>query len=143
MFHIKRLYISCEKKKSSFIIIICEQIKIPCNQHARDWFIFLIFFIFFIFFISVFIKHLISYLAGLDDTNFTFATEKLNLHVYVGDILSQGCQLIAPKRVTFALNGTNLEFFKSSSKNVLKSYLKKSRICSIWGQSNPLLARSC
>ena len=53
---------------------------------------------------------------------------------------------LGPKRVILAPNETIRDYFRSdfssTIQNVLKSDVKKSRICFIWGQSDPLWAKS-
>jgi len=62
------------------------------------------------------------------------------------DICGAGLLDLGPKWVRLAPNSTNLENFSdqisvdfgSPSQNILKSDLKKSRFCPIWGQYDPL-----
>jgi len=90
-----------------------------------------------------------KYIENLSDINIT-------LYLPVGqyflichgleDICGAGLLDLGPKWVRLAPNSTNLENFSdqisvdfgSPSQNILKSDLKKSRFCPIWGQYDPL-----
>ena len=62
------------------------------------------------------------------------------LHVVIR-ISWPGMVGLSPKWLRLAPNGTNPGLFQMAT-NALKSDLKKSRICLIWGQSDPLWSQT-